>query len=94
MIELFYYFIFPVLIIFLTITCLNSILGPFLRQKQPIGDQPLVSVLVPARNEEQNIKTCLESLLPQDYPSFEIRVLDDESTDQTAAIVQKNSRPK
>jgi len=46
---------------------------------------PLLSVLVPARNEEASIATCLEALLAQDYPNFEIIVLDDRSTDGTAA---------
>ena len=50
---------------------------------------PLVSVLVPARNEEANIGTCLESLRKQDYPNFEILVLDDTSTDGTAEIVSR-----
>jgi chlorobactene glucosyltransferase len=50
---------------------------------------PLISILVPARNEEENIRTCLESLQQQDYPNFEILVLDDNSTDSTAAIVNE-----
>jgi chlorobactene glucosyltransferase len=48
---------------------------------------PLVSVLIPARNEEKNIETCLESLLKQDYPNFEIIVLDDNSKDRTHELV-------
>lgn len=48
---------------------------------------PLISVMVPARNEAKNIGACLESLMRQDYPNFEILVLDDNSTDATAAIV-------
>jgi len=48
---------------------------------------PLISVLIPARNEEDNIGTCLESLRRQDYPNYEILVLDDSSTDRTADIV-------
>ena len=50
---------------------------------------PLISVLVPARNEEANIDVCLESLRQQDYPNFEILVLDDSSTDGTADIVAR-----
>lgn len=50
---------------------------------------PLVSVLIPARNEERNIDACLESLLKQDYARFEIMVLDDGSTDSTAETVQQ-----
>ena len=52
------------------------------------GPFPLISVLVPARNEEANIATCLESLRNQDYPNFEILVLDDNSSDRTGAIVE------
>ncbi len=48
---------------------------------------PLISVLIPARNEEANIGACLESLRQQDYPNFEILVLDDSSTDRTADMV-------
>jgi chlorobactene glucosyltransferase len=50
---------------------------------------PLISVLVPARNEEVTIRTCLDSLLRQDYPNFEVLVLDDASTDGTAEIVRE-----
>jgi len=50
-------------------------------------DPPLVSVLIPARNEEENIQKCLTSILCQDYPNFEVLVLDDNSTDRTAQIV-------
>jgi chlorobactene glucosyltransferase len=50
---------------------------------------PLISVMVPARDEEANIETCLKSLQAQDYPNFEILVLDDHSSDNTAAIVRR-----
>jgi chlorobactene glucosyltransferase len=50
---------------------------------------PLVSVLIPARNEEENIETCLKSLQKQDYPNFEILVLDDNSKDRTAELVER-----
>lgn len=52
------------------------------------ADLPLVSVLIPARNEARNIRACLESLVAQDYPNLEILVLDDDSSDETAAIVR------
>jgi chlorobactene glucosyltransferase len=50
---------------------------------------PLISVMIPARDEEANIETCLKSLQAQDYPNFEILVLDDHSSDNTAAIVRR-----
>lgn len=48
-----------------------------------------ITVIVAARNEEQHIRQCVECLLEQDYPEdlLEIIVVDDHSTDQTAAIV-------
>lgn len=53
---------------------------------------PRVSVLVPARNEERAIEACISSLLAQDYPDFEIIVLDDHSTDATPGILEKLSQ--
>lgn len=53
---------------------------------------PFVSVLVPARNEEHNIANCLLSLAQQDYPHYEILVLDDNSTDKTLSIAQEAAR--
>lgn len=50
---------------------------------------PFVSILIPARDEEANIAACLESLQKQDYPNFEILVLDDNSSDNTARIVDQ-----
>ena len=49
-----------------------------------------VSILIPARNEAANIAACLDSLLLQSYPKslFEVIVIDDHSTDNTATIVQ------
>lgn len=46
-----------------------------------------VSVLIPARNEEANIKRCLRSVLKQDYKNLEIIVLNDNSTDRTEEIL-------
>lgn len=48
-----------------------------------------VSVLVPARNEERRIRDCLSSLIAQEPPVREIILLDDRSTDQTAAIARE-----
>jgi chlorobactene glucosyltransferase len=50
---------------------------------------PFVSMLVPARDEEANIERCVASLQAQDYPRFDIHVLDDGSADGTAGIVER-----
>ena len=59
------------------------------RRHAPPAHLPRVSVLVPARNEEANIERCVASLLAQDYPDFEVLVLDDESTDGTGCILAR-----
>jgi hypothetical protein len=50
---------------------------------------PKVSVILPARNEERYIARCLDSLLAQDYPNFEVVVINDSSTDGTGEIMQQ-----
>jgi chlorobactene glucosyltransferase len=49
---------------------------------------PLVSIIVPARNEGRNLPSCLECLLRQDYPAghLNIVIIDDDSTDDTFAV--------
>jgi hopene-associated glycosyltransferase HpnB len=56
---------------------------------------PLVTAVVPARNEAEGIATCVKSLLAQDYPgTFSIVVVDDRSDDGTAAIVRALGDPR
>jgi len=50
---------------------------------------PMVSILVPARNEEKSISACIRSLLAQDYPSFEVLAYDDQSSDATRSILEQ-----
>src|SRR5690348_14047097 len=49
---------------------------------------PLVSIIVPARNEELCLERCLESLVSQTGIGFEIIVVDDASTDRTGEIAR------
>jgi chlorobactene glucosyltransferase len=58
-------------------------------QTHPLSNAPLISVCIPARNEERNIRACVEAILNQDYPNFEIIVLDDRSTDSTSVILRQ-----
>lgn len=56
---------------------------------------PLISIIVPARNEEQNIRRCVEQLLDQTYPNYELIVVDDRSTDATPEILKQiQERPQ
>ncbi|MBS1738588.1 MAG: glycosyltransferase [Bacteroidetes bacterium] len=63
--------------------------------KQPLPPQPYLSVIIAARNEENNIGACLNALIDQHYPidNFEIIVTNDHSTDATAAVVKSFDRP-
>src|SRR5574341_2126481 len=54
----------------------------------PPSRAPLISVCIPARNEERNIRACVEAMLAQDYPNLEVIVLDDCSTDATPEILR------
>jgi len=53
----------------------------------PPTSPPLISICIPARNEERNISACVEAILKQDYPNLEVIVLDDRSTDATLSIL-------
>lgn len=55
--------------------------------ESPPTNAPLISVCIPARNEENNIRRCVESALGQVYPNLEVIVLDDRSTDATPVIL-------
>src|SRR6266568_3099891 len=63
------------------------------RETHPPGEVPLpgspphVSIIVPVRNEEATIDACVASLLAQDYPDFDVTLIDDGSTDATPHLV-------
>jgi chlorobactene glucosyltransferase len=59
------------------------------RRHAPLKHFPKVSILVPARNEERNIRRCVDSLLAQEYPDYEIILLDDQSSDGTSVILEE-----
>ncbi|NLF32119.1 MAG: glycosyltransferase [Planctomycetes bacterium] len=59
-------------------------LGP--ESPGPPADPPRVSVLLAAKDERENIGPCLQSLLAQDYPDFEVIVADDRSADGTGEV--------
>ncbi len=77
----------------------NYLTAPIIKIKSgKVSGENLISVLIPARNEEKNISNCLQSVLEQDYSEMEILVLDDNSEDNTylkaAALSNKDKRIK
>ncbi len=53
-----------------------------------VHGEELVTVVIPARNEEQYLDACLESVLTQDYQALQVVVVDGDSSDRTAEVVR------
>jgi cellulose synthase/poly-beta-1,6-N-acetylglucosamine synthase-like glycosyltransferase len=81
------------LIVYLTAGMI-FLVGLFMPEKRRGTVQPFVSIIIAARNEEQNIKNCMEGLVRQTYPAgkYEIIVIDDRSEDRTGEIVREFSK--
>jgi chlorobactene glucosyltransferase len=71
---------------------LNTILNLIFirRARAGAGDrEPFVSIIIPARDEERAIERTVLAMLAQDYPAFEVIVVNDRSTDSTGAILAR-----
>lgn len=85
----------PNLLIVLCMLIMLTIAGVNMRTLRNLKDyknlevRRRISVLIPARNEEENIGACVRSLLGQDYPDFQVIVLNDGSTDGTGKILSE-----
>lgn len=55
----------------------------------PYPNYPLVSIITPTYNHEKFIGTCIESVLEQSYPNWEMIIVDDGSIDGTGSIIKK-----
>ncbi|RYE29375.1 MAG: glycosyltransferase [Sphingobacteriaceae bacterium] len=82
---LFCYLIYFFLILRFCVTLFNFISNPKIT-KVSHQYHDLVSVLIPARDEEKNILTLLQSIKDQEYTNIEVLILDDHSTDETYQI--------
>jgi glycosyltransferase involved in cell wall biosynthesis len=82
----FAWFVLVLTILQLLIALANLIFSSRLK-KGNLAMRELVSVLIPARNEEQNITNILNDVLHQDYREIEVIVFNDHSSDRTAEIV-------
>jgi biofilm PGA synthesis N-glycosyltransferase PgaC len=58
-------------------------------ERAPRGGWPPLTMLIPAYNEGQVIRTCVQAALALDYPELQVIVLDDGSTDETASVAEE-----
>ncbi|MDH3736257.1 MAG: glycosyltransferase [Nitrosopumilus sp.] len=100
LIQVFNYILAAILIgicgtwVFLIKTMIDSFrLTPYLDKfKNTSQLTPKVSIILPARNEEEFIGRCLDSLIEQDYEHYEIIVIDDSSEDTTGKIISEYAK--
>ncbi|MFD1030058.1 glycosyltransferase [Metaplanococcus flavidus] len=69
-------------------TIFNSLFMPALPSEPSVDGQPLLSVMVPMRNEERNVKALIASLKKNTYPNCEFIILNDQSTDNTQQFLE------
>ncbi|ASB50016.1 glycosyltransferase [Alkalitalea saponilacus] len=81
------YILFAMLFIRFLVVTINFISRPYLKQVKEPAQTPMVSVLIPARNEEKNLPKLLTDLKKTDYPNIEIIVCNDQSTDGTVQVL-------
>ena len=86
-----YNLIITVIIFALLLNLLNNLklIKSLRKGRKKFKNPPLVSVLIPARDESDNIEKCITSLANQDYPNYELIVLDDNSSDDTLIKLKK-----
>jgi glycosyltransferase involved in cell wall biosynthesis len=72
-----------------TMRCLPVLKNQVKPTQHDDAELPMVSIIVPACNEEEHLEQSLHSRLKQDYPRFELIVINDRSTDGTKAIIDR-----
>lgn len=80
-------------LLFLALIVYNFFTAPSIKNRQIKSEnEPEISLLIPARNEEKNIPDCLDATLNQSYQKYEVIILDDDSHDDTYKIAGQYSR--
>ncbi|MGD1838399.1 MAG: glycosyltransferase [Nitrososphaeraceae archaeon] len=68
----------------------SPMLSKFIQNKNKKIKFPKISIILPARNEEQYIKQCIDSLSSLNYPDYEIILVNDDSSDKTLELMQNS----
>mgnify|MGYP004702007323 CR=1 FL=1 len=87
----FAFFVLSFLFVRMLISLINLLTRNYLPEGEP-EEKPLLSVLIPVRNEEKTLPLLLEDLKQVSYPNIEIIVCDDNSTDNTPNILTSYSK--
>lgn len=77
-------------LLFICVLC-NQLFMPKLSRQLVIEEKPLVSILVPMRDEESNVGELIKNLSGLTYPNLEFLFLDDQSTDSTSQLIQQEA---
>ena len=89
LVHWYYYLVIAGCVIFCFLSLTNAVYLTLFSKKPSLTNGPKVSVLIPARDEEENIGRCLDSLLNQTYRAYEIIVYDDMSGDKTWEVISR-----
>lgn len=81
--------LFSLVVVVLTISHLHATSNKWNAKRIADADLPTVTVAIPARNEDDQLETCLQSVIASDYPKLEVVVLDDCSQDNTSHIIRE-----
>jgi len=87
----FAFFVMSFLFVRMLISLINLLTSNYLPEGEP-DKKPLLSILIPARNEEKSLPLLLEDLKQVTFPKIEIIVCDDNSTDNTPGFLKSSSK--
>ncbi|NOK63137.1 MAG: glycosyltransferase [Chloroflexi bacterium AL-W] len=92
--NLLFYILITTIVLLVTTLCMQDIKREIMMPQPASPDTilspaPLISILIPARDEAARIGLCLEGLTSQTYRSFEVIIIDDHSSDGTADVAQR-----
>ncbi|MDA3880102.1 MAG: glycosyltransferase family 2 protein [Prolixibacteraceae bacterium] len=86
------YILLAILLVHFVVVLFNYLSKPYLPEAAKLEKFPLISILIPARNEEDNLPNLLSDIRKTDYPNYEVIVCNDHSTDKTLEILGQHQQ--